>query len=597
MKTRTRSRRVVFRSTTTRRCGSGQRSRLEGPTSITTRRCEFGERSPPGKLGANHNGTLRVRSAVKARGPTSITTTRCEFGQRSTPEGTTSITTTRCEFGQVEGRRKQPQSQRGAQIRSELEADGQPQSQRVIAEFGRPSRLAEEPQPQRNPPLVAPSSLSDGPPPGRRNTRARRRNTMPAHLHDDGIPNPGAPGVRSAGGAHSPQELLADAERLDATGSPSGEPSGHHLVAVASELASAFGFDCGSLDALGLPVDLLDCFSGLAAWLASAVQTRGHRSDDRSGRSRRCARFDPTAALANSGFHSSRAAAPAGRPPIVRRRDALRCDRRSPVLTSTAWRVWPIGLSGQARSSPLRPARLRHGLCPGQRAGDAKRAGPCGAARPPRVSRRRVSRRGRARFRRRLGGFWAFESSLAALLGGRHIVHDVASSFWASTRCREHRAARTLSQRNAQHFVGGARRARRGARTPRTGAVRPHRQSNRSRPDRRRSTSTSTSRFSDDSAARAVLGRSSLTPPRARFVDDVLAIRRLVEGHFLPARDMRRHVRAEYDACASARHPLLLDYGSTLGGTWIPRDRCARSPDRSEDGRVQAREPRLRLLP
>ena len=48
------------------------------------------------------------------------------------------------------------------------------------------------------------------------------------------------------------------------------------------------------------------------------------------------------------------------------------------------------------------------------------------------------------------------------------------------------------------------------------------------------------------------------------FVDDVLARRWRVEGHFLPARDIRRHVRAEYDACASARHPLLLEYAATL---------------------------------
>lgn len=48
------------------------------------------------------------------------------------------------------------------------------------------------------------------------------------------------------------------------------------------------------------------------------------------------------------------------------------------------------------------------------------------------------------------------------------------------------------------------------------------------------------------------------------FVDDVLALRRLVDGHFLPARDMRRHLRAEYEAYAAARHPRLLEYAATL---------------------------------
>jgi GGDEF domain-containing protein len=48
------------------------------------------------------------------------------------------------------------------------------------------------------------------------------------------------------------------------------------------------------------------------------------------------------------------------------------------------------------------------------------------------------------------------------------------------------------------------------------------------------------------------------------FVDTVLATRRLVHGHFLPAADIRRHLRAEYEAHATARHPLLLEYASSL---------------------------------
>ena len=49
------------------------------------------------------------------------------------------------------------------------------------------------------------------------------------------------------------------------------------------------------------------------------------------------------------------------------------------------------------------------------------------------------------------------------------------------------------------------------------------------------------------------------------FVDDVLAKQDLVAGHFLPPSDIRRHVRAEYEAYATARHPLLLEYAATLG--------------------------------
>jgi hypothetical protein len=50
------------------------------------------------------------------------------------------------------------------------------------------------------------------------------------------------------------------------------------------------------------------------------------------------------------------------------------------------------------------------------------------------------------------------------------------------------------------------------------------------------------------------------------FADDVLATRRMVEKHFLPAEAIRRHVRAEYEAYAAERHPRLLEYAETLTG-------------------------------
>jgi len=48
------------------------------------------------------------------------------------------------------------------------------------------------------------------------------------------------------------------------------------------------------------------------------------------------------------------------------------------------------------------------------------------------------------------------------------------------------------------------------------------------------------------------------------FADDVLRVRRFTEGHFLPSREIRRHLRAEYDASAEARHPQLLEYAADL---------------------------------
>lgn len=51
------------------------------------------------------------------------------------------------------------------------------------------------------------------------------------------------------------------------------------------------------------------------------------------------------------------------------------------------------------------------------------------------------------------------------------------------------------------------------------------------------------------------------------FVDDVLSVRSLVNGHFLPAREIKTHLRAEYEAYAAMRHPVLLEYAATLADT------------------------------
>jgi hypothetical protein len=48
------------------------------------------------------------------------------------------------------------------------------------------------------------------------------------------------------------------------------------------------------------------------------------------------------------------------------------------------------------------------------------------------------------------------------------------------------------------------------------------------------------------------------------FVGDVLAVRRLVTGHFLPPAQLARHLRAEYEASAATRHPRLIEYAETL---------------------------------
>ena len=60
--------RESWRQTTTGRCGSGRRSRLEGQSLNHNEALRVRSAVKAGKLATNHNGMLRVRSAVKAGG-------------------------------------------------------------------------------------------------------------------------------------------------------------------------------------------------------------------------------------------------------------------------------------------------------------------------------------------------------------------------------------------------------------------------------------------------------------------------------------------------------------------------------------------------
>lgn len=50
------------------------------------------------------------------------------------------------------------------------------------------------------------------------------------------------------------------------------------------------------------------------------------------------------------------------------------------------------------------------------------------------------------------------------------------------------------------------------------------------------------------------------------LLDAVLTHRRLITGHFVPPKEARELIEAEYVACASERHPKLLAYAETLEG-------------------------------
>ena len=180
---------------------------------------------------------------------------------------------------------------------------------------------------------------------------------------------------------------------------------------------------------------------------------------------------------------------------------------------------------------------------------------------------------------------------------GGNIVHDDCASFVGVELARRELVAARLSPDEALGILG----AELGV------PVRPLGRLEQSRVDviENRALSSGQASFHLDLDV-ALLGRfgrarrpRALVADGARgldFVDDVLAVRRLVEGHFLPARDMRRHLRAEYEASASTRHPLLLEYASALEAHGY---RVTAMPDLRIDpahGCFPAGEPRLRLL-
>jgi hypothetical protein len=372
--------------------------------------------------------------------------------------------------------------------------------------------------------------------------------------------------LATAGSAHSPQELLAHADLLERWRLGVRRAiAGHHLVTVASELASAFGFDRGSLQALGLPVDLLDCFpdwrhgSRLPFRPAETGLTIAPAGAGVALETIRL-QLSPTPGSIPHALHLLRDALrsfdPATRFVVIVEPGAdiealaRLVDRFGPRARSRV-RFVPLACAtvfaqdnalatrdAQGRPVLIVPRAFRAG---GSRAEDA--LDPEEAARALGIEVRRS----------RL--FWE----------GGNIVHDLTSSFVGVDTLAENTARLGLSPGDTISILA----AELGVPVAALGRL----EQARFDPIDNRSLTSGQASFHLDLDV-ALLGRfgrarhpRALVADAARgldFVDDVLAIGRLVEGHFLPARDMRRHVRAEYDGYASARHPLLLEYGSTL---------------------------------
>ena len=379
-------------------------------------------------------------------------------------------------------------------------------------------------------------------------------------------PIPELRALAAAGGTHSPQELLAHADLLDRSRLDVRRAiSGHHLVTVAAELAAAFGFDCGSLEALGLPVDLLDCFPD---WRhGSRVPFRPSDTG---------LTIAPAGAgVALDSIRLQLSPTPGSIPHALRLlRDALRsfdAATRFVVIVEPGADIDGLAcladrFGRQARSR----VRFVPLACATVFAQDNALATRDAQGRAvllvPRAFRAGESRAEDALDPEAAGRVLGIQVRRSRLYWeGGNIVHDVAASFVGVDTLAENTARLGLSPGETLSILS----AELGVPVAALGRL----EQARFDPIDNRTLTSGQASFHVDLDV-ALLGRfGRARRPRAivadaarglDFVDDVLAIRRLVEGHFLPARDMRRHVRAEYDACASARHPLLLEYGSTL---------------------------------
>ena len=411
-------------------------------------------------------------------------------------------------------------------------------------------------------------------------------------------PIPTFQALAAASGSPSPRQLLAHADLLGSWRLEVRRAlSNRHLVTVASELASAFGFDRSALEALGIPVDLLDCFpdwrhgsrvpfrpagTGLTIAPAGAgvpLDTIRLQLSPTPGLRFACAAplrdalvsFDPATrfvVIVEPGADLDALAR------LVDRfsRGARSRVRFVPMACATVFAQDNALATRDAQGRPvlLVPRAFRAGE---SRAEDALDPDEAERALGLPVRRSRLH--------------WE----------GGNVVHDVTSSFVGVDTLAENAARLGLVAGETMRILS----AELGVPIAALGRL----EQSTFDPIGHRSVSSGQASFHVDLDV-ALLGRfgrarrpRALVADAARgldFVDDVLARRGRVEGHFLPARDIRRHVRAEYRRVRVGAPPASSRVRRHAREARLQRDRRARPPHRHEDGRLQAREPRLRLL-
>jgi hypothetical protein len=339
----------------------------------------------------------------------------------------------------------------------------------------------------------------------------------------------------------------------------------HHLVAVASELGQRFGWQPSTLDALGVPVDLLVCFP---EW------RRGSREPFVPGSSG--LRLAPSGAAVPLGTLRLQMAPTVGTVPytlLLLRALLHRVDPsvRFVVVVEPGADIVALDRLA-ARFHPSAPLRVRfvplH--CISVFAQDNARAMQDAQGTPvlfvPRAFRtgdRRAEDELDPIEAERAFGIPVRRSRL--YWEGGNIVHDDSRCFVGVDTVSENAARLGLSHDEVVALLAGE------FGVP----VAPLGRATASRfdpADQRQNTSGQASFHIDlDVALLGRFGRASrpraLVSDAARgldFADDVLRVRRFTDGHFLPSREIRRHLRAEYDASAESRHPQLLEYAADL---------------------------------
>jgi hypothetical protein len=390
---------------------------------------------------------------------------------------------------------------------------------------------------------------------------------MPATpMSSSATATPGIPAFTALSGTAAPEQLRAHAELLGAWRAAVTQAlMTHHLVAVASELGRQFGWEAATLEALGVPVDLLACFP---EW------RRGAREPFVPGTSG--LRLAPSGAAVPLGTLRLQMAPTVGTVPytlLLLRALLLSVDPsvRFVVVVEPGADIAALDrLAARFHSSaPLR-VRFVPLHCISVFAQDNARAMQ-DAHGAPVLFVPRAFRAGGLRAEdeldpaeaQRAFGIPVRRSRL--YWEGGNIVHDDSRCFVGVDTVSENAARLGLSHDEVLAILTGEF----GVQVSTLGRA----ATSRFDPaDERQCVSGQASFHIDlDVALLGRFGRArrprALVADAARgldFADDVLRVRRFTEGHFLPSREIRRHLRAEYDASAETRHPQLLEYAAEL---------------------------------